>query len=78
MSEESLFIAISQDKVDEVIELINNFEDIDKGISVHTSSSILHSKPSPLSISCFFGATETFQYLLNSGSSIEHEDQKKI
>ncbi|KAK8889553.1 hypothetical protein M9Y10_034303 [Tritrichomonas musculus] len=79
MNDESpLFLAIIKDQVDEVTDLTANYELIDKGIPIQTGSAILHSKPSPLSVSCFYGSTESFRYLLNSGASIEHEDLNKI
>ena len=73
-----LFLAISSDNISEVMQLISGLDDIDSGIKIQSDSTILHSKPSPLSISCFLGAIESFNFLLNSGASIEHEDLRKI
>lgn len=78
MTENPLFLAIKSDKIDEVMHLISDCSDIDAGIVIQSSPSILHSKPSPLSISCFYGSTESFNYILNNGGSIEHEDLSKI
>lgn len=76
--ENPLFSAIVSDNIDEVMQLVPSLDDIDAGIAINTGPSILQSKPSALSISCFYGSVESFNFILNNGASIEHEDLRKI